>query len=73
MQVSKDLLTSVQHLSSETKGQALTDELIENAVRKVFDLSPSGIIKSLNLKIILLNLSATYSFPAYQNGQESIS
>ena len=32
MQVSKDLLTSVQHLSSETKGQALTDELIESLV-----------------------------------------
>lgn len=32
MQVSKDLLSAVQHLSSETKGQALTDELIESLV-----------------------------------------
>jgi AAA+ superfamily predicted ATPase len=32
MQVSKDLLSSVQHLSSETKGQALTDELINSLV-----------------------------------------
>lgn len=32
MQVSKDLLSAIQHLSSETKGQALTDELIESLV-----------------------------------------
>ena len=32
MQISKELLSAVQHLSAETKGQALTDELIESLV-----------------------------------------
>jgi len=47
------------HVSTFDTGK-VSDEQIEKAIRKVFDMSPSGIIKTLNLKRPIYRKTATY-------------
>lgn len=47
------------HVSTFGTGKT-SDEVIEKAIRKVFDMSPSGIIKTLNLKRPIYRKTSTY-------------
>ncbi|MBU2632414.1 methionine adenosyltransferase [Patescibacteria group bacterium] len=47
------------HVSTFGEGK-VSDEIIEKAIRKVFDMSPVGIIKTLNLKRPIYRKTATY-------------
>ena len=47
------------HVSTFDTGK-IGDDQIEKAIRKVFDMSPSGIIKTLNLKRPIYRKTATY-------------
>jgi len=47
------------HVSTFGEGK-ISDEVIEKAIRKVFDMSPSGIIKTLDLKRPIYRKTATY-------------
>jgi len=47
------------HVSTFGEGK-VSDEVIEKAIRSTFDMSPSGIIKTLNLKRPIYRKTATY-------------
>lgn len=47
------------HISTFGKGK-VSDEIIEKAIREVFDMSPSGIIETLDLKRPIYRKTATY-------------
>lgn len=47
------------HVTTFDTGK-ISDEKIEKAIRKVFDMSPSGIIKTLNLKRPIYRATSTY-------------